>query len=263
MYRAVFALPLLLSAAACDEAAQAAASTPVAPLSAAASYGSAGSASAKPNTIDSKKPESVQAGGAAPAPQPAPVPGDAEASEGVDLDCPHGGKASVVKVAFRCTSVTSYTCKDLSNIVLEFADGSRQRWEGQSGHENSFSGTGDNAGKVVTRVWVKAGPNFSGDGPGYGERVEAPADSCKLPGAGSGGAAGSGGTAGGGGAAGSAACENLPDGSCGPGSFGGSGGGGAGGSEACVDLPDRPCGTPVYDVAGAPAPDPDETPSPD
>ncbi|MET0388033.1 MAG: hypothetical protein ABW321_18820, partial [Polyangiales bacterium] len=83
-----------------------------------------------------------------------------------------------MRVAFDCSGITSYTCKDLSNIVLEFADGTRERFEGPSGHVNTFVGTGANAGKLVVRVWVKAGANHSGDGPGYSERVEAPIQDC-------------------------------------------------------------------------------------
>jgi hypothetical protein len=61
----------------------------------------------------------------------------------------------------------------ISNVVLQFADGSRQRFEDvTSGHSGSFSGTGSHAGKRISTVWVKAGANFSGDGPGYGQRFD-------------------------------------------------------------------------------------------
>lgn len=118
---------------------------------------------------------------------------------GIVLECKKGGAVSAVHVEFDCGSITTYTCKDLSNVVLEFADGSRQRFDAQSGHVNTFTGTGANAGKPVVGVWVKAGANFSGDGPGYGERVDAPAQDCAPPAAGSGGAGG---------------CEVTPDGFC-------------------------------------------------
>lgn len=163
-------------------------------------------------------------GGASNAAHPATNPGAAQVSgenagpvvgdAGVVLDCPHGGRASVVHAEFHCGSVTTYTCKDLSNVVLQFADGSTQRFDGQSGHVNTFSGTGANAGKTVVRVWIKAGPNFSGDGPGYGERVDAPAQTCEPPAA---------------------------------------GGGGAGGSEGCVVTPDGFCIQPVAGIGGHPA----------
>jgi len=62
--------------------------------------------------------------------------------------------------------------KDLSNVVIEFTDGTRERFEGLSGHRSQFSGTGKNTGKIIVRAWIKAGSNASGDGPGYGERFE-------------------------------------------------------------------------------------------
>lgn len=145
-----------------------------------------------------------------------------DADGGIPLDCPHGGAQSVVTAVFRCDIVISYTCKDLSNIVLEFEDGTRERFEGQNGHTNAFSGTGANAGKLIARVWVKAGANHSGDGPGYGERFEAPVQACLPPAAGSGG---------------DGPCVVQPDGTCIPVLVTGGVGGG------CVVGPDNTCGT--------------------
>jgi len=138
------------------------------------------------------------------------LPGDMEADGGFVLECPRGAKVSVVHVEFRCGGITVYTCKDLSNIVIEFDDGTQQRIEGVDGHVNTFAGTGANAGKRIVRVWVKAGNNASGDGPGFGERVEAPPQSCTPPTGGRGGAggAGNGGTGG--------TCVPGPDVSCVP-----------------------------------------------
>ncbi len=64
--------------------------------------------------------------------------------------------------------------KDLSNVVLEFADGSHQKFEGLSSYSGTFQGTGEHAGKEVVGVWVKSGCNTSSDGPGYGERIDNP-----------------------------------------------------------------------------------------
>lgn len=94
------------------------------------------------------------------------------------LECPHGGKIGKVVVSFDCDEVTTVSCKALSNVVIEFADGARQRFEGLSETGGTFAGTGDHAGALITRVWIKAGNNFSGDGPGYGERFEAPQQFC-------------------------------------------------------------------------------------
>jgi hypothetical protein len=73
--------------------------------------------------------------------------------------------------------------KDLSNVVLEFADGVHQKFDGLSGYTGTFQGTGDNEGKEIVGVWIKSGCNHSGDGPGYGERVTNPSDGSTIHGA--------------------------------------------------------------------------------
>ncbi len=148
---------------------------------------------------------------------------DPDADGGFTLECMRGAKVSVVHVEFRCSEITVYTCKDLSNIVIEYEDGTQGRIEGTNGHVNSFTGTGANAGKRIVRVWVKAGNNKSGDGPGFGERVDAPPQSCTPPSGGRGGTggAGNGGTGG--------TCVPGPDVSCVP--IPTSGTGGSGGDE--------------------------------
>jgi len=137
---------------------------------------------------------------------------------GFVLECEHGSLTGI-HVEFTCDSITVYTCKDLSNVVIELENGERQRVEGLQGQINSFSVP---AGQTIVGVWVKAGNNKSGDGPGYGERFDAPEQDCDPPEAGSGGG-GTGGTTGEGGT-------------------GGTGEGGAGGSDACgANDPDEPC----------------------
>jgi LPXTG-motif cell wall-anchored protein len=79
--------------------------------------------------------------------------------------------------------------KDLSNVVARFCDGTTQRFEGLSGYVGTFAGTGANANKQITTVWVKSGNNASGDGPGYGQRFDSgvsceatkPAEAPKAP----------------------------------------------------------------------------------
>ena len=66
--------------------------------------------------------------------------------------------------------------KDLSNVVLEFADGEHQKFEPISGYTGTFQGTGEHEGKEVVGVWIKSGCNHSDDGAGYGERVGNPED---------------------------------------------------------------------------------------
>jgi hypothetical protein len=151
---------------------------------------------------------------AADAPDAAQAPA-ADGGDDAGLNCEKGSSVAAHRVEFECGSITVYTCKDLSNVVVEFEDGSRQRFEGQSGHENSFSGTGSNAGKRIVGVWVKAGANHSGDGPGYGQRVDSDVSECPPPpGAGQGG----------GGSGGAGGCVAGPDAPCAPGPGAGSGG---------------------------------------
>jgi hypothetical protein len=93
----------------------------------------------------------------------------------VNLMCPRGGNTGPVSVLFACDRITVITCKDLSNVVLELANGTRQRLQGLNGRQNVFVST---SGQTIVGVWVKAGPNSSGDGPGYGERFDAPSAGC-------------------------------------------------------------------------------------
>ena len=94
------------------------------------------------------------------------------------LDCPRGGSTGPIEVEFFCTEIDVISCKDLSNVVLEYADGSHQKFDGLSGRQGTFAGTGEHEGAEIVGVWVKAGNNASGDGPGYGERFDAPAGVC-------------------------------------------------------------------------------------
>lgn len=71
-------------------------------------------------------------------------------------------------------SVYATADKDLSNVVLEFCDGVHYKFDGLRGTSGWFWGIGANADKVIKRVWVKSGSNFSNDGPGYGERFVNP-----------------------------------------------------------------------------------------
>jgi hypothetical protein len=92
-----------------------------------------------------------------------------------DLSCPRGGNTAPIRVIFACNQITVITCKDLSNVVIELDDGSRQRTQGLKGHQNGFVAP---TGRSIVGVWVKAGANSSGDGPGYGQRFDAPTGIC-------------------------------------------------------------------------------------
>jgi hypothetical protein len=95
-----------------------------------------------------------------------------------ELECPEVGAVGDITVAFDCTEIDVDSCKDLSNVVLEFADGTQQRFEGLGGTAGTFAGTGENAGKEITTAWIKSGSNDSGDGAGFGERFDAPEGAC-------------------------------------------------------------------------------------
>jgi len=78
---------------------------------------------------------------------------------------------STVRVVFSVdgTSANVQCTKDLSNVVLKFCDGSPDyKYDNLSGTKQmTFSG----GTKTLAGVWVKAGCNDSGDGPGYGEFI--------------------------------------------------------------------------------------------
>ncbi len=64
-------------------------------------------------------------------------------------------------------SVDVESTKDLSNVVLQFADGTYQKFDGLTDLTGTFEG---DDGQNIVRVWVKSGTNDSGDCPGCGER---------------------------------------------------------------------------------------------
>jgi large repetitive protein len=68
-------------------------------------------------------------------------------------------------------SVTAFSTKALSNVVLKYFDGTVQKFENLTGLSKNFTGNGANAGKCIIGVWIKSGCNQSNDGPGYGEYV--------------------------------------------------------------------------------------------
>ena len=114
------------------------------------------------------------------------------------LDCPRGGPTGPIAARFECYEVHIVSCKELSNVVVEFKGGEHYKYDGLKGHYGTF-GAGD---KEIVGVWVKAGNNASGDGPGYGMRFDSDADCGDGGTGGAGGAGGTGGSAGAGGMSG-------------------------------------------------------------
>jgi len=82
------------------------------------------------------------------------------------------GDIPQIAVTFRRYDVVVASTKALSNVVLQFENGARQKFTGLSGSSGTFRGTGDNYNRRVDIAWVLSGPNYSGDGYGYGERFE-------------------------------------------------------------------------------------------
>lgn len=85
------------------------------------------------------------------------------------------GASSTSSAAYD-NSVYVTSSKDLSNVVLEFADGTHQKFEDIQGYALTFQGTGEYEGEEIVGIWIKSGCNPSGEGPGYGERVVNPWD---------------------------------------------------------------------------------------
>ncbi len=72
-------------------------------------------------------------------------------------------------------SIFVESSKDLSNVVLEFTDGSHYKFDNlNQGRTGTFQGIGQHAGKTIEQVWIKSGCNASGEGSGYGERFDSP-----------------------------------------------------------------------------------------
>ena len=79
------------------------------------------------------------------------------------------GQSAQIEVTLdiTCEGITVISDKDISNIVMRI-DGVDTKIEfGDGVNQYEFSATG------VSDVWVKAGNNKSGDGPGYGEHFDA------------------------------------------------------------------------------------------
>ena len=82
--------------------------------------------------------------------------------------------SEVTVTFFDCDNIDISSCKNLSNVVLVYTDGSWQKFDNLSGTTGSFAGTGAHAGKEISHVYVKAGCFKSGEGPGFGRRFDGP-----------------------------------------------------------------------------------------
>ncbi|MCA9072335.1 MAG: hypothetical protein KDA84_25595, partial [Planctomycetaceae bacterium] len=85
---------------------------------------------------------------------------------------PAAGPVPHITVKWRSSEIDVTSTKDLSNVVMEFSNGNRQKIEGLTSPTGTFKGTGGNNGQRITRCWIKSGRNACGDGPGYGEKFD-------------------------------------------------------------------------------------------
>jgi hypothetical protein len=80
---------------------------------------------------------------------------------------PESGPVPHIQVTWKSTSIDVVSTKDLSNVVLQYSDGSTYKYdELNQGTSGTFNST---TGSLITKCWIKSGTNDSGDGPGYGE----------------------------------------------------------------------------------------------
>src|SRR5262249_5413340 len=73
----------------------------------------------------------------------------------------------VTQVQDNGAQVTS--TKAISQVQLQFSDGSMQTINAHNATSGTFNATGSYASKTVTDVWVKSGTNNSNQSPGTGE----------------------------------------------------------------------------------------------
>ncbi|MFA9479154.1 fibro-slime domain-containing protein [Phycisphaerales bacterium AB-hyl4] len=84
-----------------------------------------------------------------------------------------GANDPSMSAEFHVTTVLARSDNDLSNVVLEFEDGSHQKHDNLTGNSRLLAGTGPHEGKIIVGCWIKSGSYLSGDGPGYGRRFTA------------------------------------------------------------------------------------------
>lgn len=87
---------------------------------------------------------------------------------------PGGGPVAHVEVTWKGTEIDIVSTKGLSNVVMEFEDGSTQKYEysGAETDTDTMAGWGSHAGKKIEHAWIKSGQNSSGDCPGCGEHFD-------------------------------------------------------------------------------------------
>lgn len=85
---------------------------------------------------------------------------------------PASGNIPHIDVTYKGTSVDVVSTKTLTSAVLKFSNNNTQTFNSLSGTSRTLTGSGSNAGKVITYAWVKSGTNASLDSTGYGEKFD-------------------------------------------------------------------------------------------
>jgi hypothetical protein len=96
------------------------------------------------------------------------------------LDCADSSDDEM-HVLFECDSATIYSCKSLSNAVLEYESGKAQRFTGLHGQVATLAARGVHDGSRIASVWLPDGTRTVAGERAGGPRFEAPADSCGAP----------------------------------------------------------------------------------
>jgi len=87
----------------------------------------------------------------------------------VDGEPPQNDSEPQITVEYRYKSVHVTSTLNLSNVVLQYSNGGKQKFKNLSGTSGTFAGTGSYRNKSIYKVWVKSGDNASGEGYDYGE----------------------------------------------------------------------------------------------
>lgn len=77
-----------------------------------------------------------------------------------------------IDVTYKGTSVDVVSTKTLTSAVLKFSNNNTQTFNSLSGTTKTLTGSGGNAGKTISYVWVKSGTNSTLDSTGYGEKFD-------------------------------------------------------------------------------------------
>ncbi len=85
---------------------------------------------------------------------------------------PTNGNMAQIVTTLQSNSVAVNSTKSISQVKIQFTDGTTQTISGGGATSGTFKGTGSNASKTVQTAWVKSGTNDSGNPSGSGERFD-------------------------------------------------------------------------------------------